>query len=261
MILPSWSTDVTIRQLVHHTSGIPDFFDLLAVDGTPPTEPADDTDVLRVLDTVTELDFTPGSQWAYSNTNYVLLGWIVEDVTGTDFAAFVAAEIFEPADITAVVDPAGAVADRATSYNLWGYTATGRTWRDADSPWTFDGPGGVQTTPSDLVRWASQYWAPTVGPTDINDTRLDDAVDTGNGDRYGFGIFESEVDGFTSDGKYAHLNGVSALAHEGGWEGFVTGFLVAADLRTAVATTCTSVEVVPLVPAGWLPLEILSYWI
>ena len=190
-----------------------------------------------------ELQFPPGSEFSYSNSGYVLLAEVVRHVTGTDLATFLRTEVFDPLDMAAVVDPGGDLPGRATSYTASGHTRAGPSWASEDSAWTIQGPGGVQTTPTELVRWASQYWKPTIGSAAINALRLDDAFQLPTGERYGYGIGQSVVD-VPDWHKDAQWNGTRLLAHSGGWEGFITSFVVAPDHLVAVAATCTSPVVV-----------------
>jgi CubicO group peptidase (beta-lactamase class C family) len=222
--LPPWADQITVDQLVHHQSGIPDYIGLLLAEGKAFTDVTTDADALTALAKATDLEFAPGSQFSYSNSNYFLLAQIVLSVTGDDLGAFLATEVFEPLQLDAVMDPTAQIPAKATSYS-----PNGDGWLVADSPWQQLGDGGIQTTPTQLVKWASEYWAPTIGPDDINSQRLADAVDEGSGiGSYGFGITETTVDG------------EPVLSHSGGWGGFVTTFVVDPARKLAVAGTCTA---------------------
>jgi CubicO group peptidase (beta-lactamase class C family) len=246
--LPAWSEQVTVRQLIHHQSGIEDYIVLLVESGVALTDPADDADALRVLNEATQLRFEPGTGWEYSNSNYFLLAQVVLNVTGDDLGTFLSREVFEPLGLRAVMDPTAAIAEKATSYG-----DAGGKWQVADSPWTQLGDGGVQTTPSELVHWASQYWAPTIGGADINAIRFDDAVEVdpeeASAPRYGFGMMEFELDGHR------------ILSHSGGWGGFVTTFLVVPDEQLVVTGTCIAPESVPVTDSGDGGIDILRAWI
>jgi CubicO group peptidase (beta-lactamase class C family) len=246
--LPAWSEQVTVRQLIHHQSGIEDYIVLLVESGVALTDPADDADALRVLNEATQLRFEPGTGWEYSNSNYFLLAQVVLNVTGDDLGTFLSSEVFAPLDLRAVMDPTAAIAEKATSYG-----DAGGKWQVADSPWTQLGDGGVQTTPSELVHWASQYWAPTIGGPDINAVRFDDAVEVdpeeASAPRYGFGMMEFELDGHR------------ILSHSGGWGGFVTTFLVVPDEQLVVTGTCIAPESVPVTDSGDGGIDILRAWI
>jgi len=246
--LPAWSEQVSVRQLIHHQSGIEDYIVLLVQSGVALTDPADDADALRVLNEATELRFEPGTGWEYSNSNYFLLAQVVLNVTSDDLGTFLSREVFELLDLRAVMDPTAAIAEKATSYG-----DAGGTWQVADSPWTQLGDGGVQTTPSELVHWASQYWAPTIGGPDINTIRFDDAVlfDSGEASapRYGFGMIEFDLDGRR------------VLTHSGEWGGFATTFVVVPDEQLVVTGTCTAPESVPVTDSGDVGIDIVRAWL
>jgi CubicO group peptidase (beta-lactamase class C family) len=71
--LPAWSHRVTLAQLMHHTSGIPDYQQRLLDEGHPVSEPTTQQQALQTLAAVRRLAFSPGSAWEYSNSNYLLL--------------------------------------------------------------------------------------------------------------------------------------------------------------------------------------------
>lgn len=238
-----WANLPTLRQLIHHESGIPDYINLLAEQGVPLTGSSTDADALDALAGVADLDFEPGSQWEYSNSNYFLLAEVVETVTGSDLGSFLAAEVFVPLGLDMVMDPTASIAAKATSYER-----VGEEWIVADSKWEQLGDGGIQTTPTELIRWASQYARSTIGADDINEQRIFGAADTGFGTSYGAGIQELDVDGI---GR--------VLSHSGGWGGFVTLFTVAPDRRIAAAATCTSPDVLSELELGD-ETDLLALW-
>jgi CubicO group peptidase (beta-lactamase class C family) len=245
--LPAWAGKVTVAQMLHHTSGIADYIELLNRSGVPVTAPATDADALRVLK-ASKLRFVPGAKWEYSNSNYFLLGQVVFAVTGRDLGNYLRREVFDPLKLDAQMEPNTTDPRKATSYAR----KDGR-WVVADSPWEQLGDGGVQTTPTQLVRWASQYWNPTIGGPGLLRGRTRGAVATGEkpGERYGAGIFTRR------DPALGRV-----LSHSGGWGGFVTVFDVLPERRLAVAATCTSQEV--FTRPGGVPQDIaerlLTIW-
>ncbi len=253
--LPVWASGLTVAQLMHQQSGIPDYIDLLVgrgfdVTGTSPTI----DDALAALGDVVDLRFTPGARWEYSSSNYFLLSQVVQAVTGEDLGTFLTAEVFEPLGLDMVIGPIAAIEDKAVSYK-----DAGGKWLVADSRWEPTiGAGGIQTTPSQLVAWAAQYWAPTIGAPTINAERLEAAVvapvvadvDVVGGIRDGAGIFEADVGGDVG----------RVLSVSGYWGGFVTEFSVAPAHRVAVAVTCTSPSAWRQLPRG-LDVDVLASWI
>jgi CubicO group peptidase (beta-lactamase class C family) len=229
--LPEWGNRVTVLQMIHHTSGIPDYIGLLLEKGFAFTETTTDADALTALAEATALDFEPETSWAYSNSNYFLLGQIVLNVTGDDLGAFVAERIFTPLGMDAVMDPLTTNPLKSFSYEEDG--AGG--WKSADSPWQQLGDGGIQITPTELLKWASQYAEATIGGPGMAELRTD-MVPTGEAGlpaEYGYGIMKIDLDGQT------------AMTHSGGWGGFVTSFITVPDEALAVAGTCNAGAVVP----------------
>lgn len=220
--LPAWADRTSISQLLHHTSGVPDYIGLLDAEYADRTTVRDALVALRAVD---ELEFEPGSEFSYSNSGYFLLSQVVEAVTGQTLAVDLAANVFAPLALDAVMDPVPDIAERATSYE---------DGNVADSLWEQTGDGAIQTTPVQLVKWATQYWDPTVGGTELLRARSAGAVDQGDGDRYGAGIVISEDD-----------DGATVLTHDGSWAGFVTGFVVRPEERLAAAVTCNDADLDP----------------
>ena len=219
--LPGWADVVTLTQLVHHVSGIPDYTSGLGAAFTDRTTQQDAIDYAAAIE---DLPSAPGEKFSYSNTNYVLLAEVVARASGRPLPDFARTEIFDPLGLAMVFDPEGASPDATDRTSPRGYTgdpASGK-WDPAGSRWGQVGDGSVQTTPSELVRWADEYRAGRLAGT-LQEARYDGAVDVGGGDRYAAGIVERR------DGS---------LWHGGGWAGFLSDFWVSPDRSTAVAVTC-----------------------
>lgn len=222
--LPDWAATVTVAELMHQTSGIPDYIGLLEEQGYQSTDRTTQAQALQALAAAPELGFRPGAHFEYSNSNYLLLGEIVRRVSGHPLPEFLSTEVFQPLGLAMVVDPVGKIPEKAVSYDKGD---NGSQFRVLDSPWEQIGDGAIQTTPSQLVRWADNYRTGTVGGPKLLDEQLAGAVETepGGGDRYGAGIF-SRADG--------------TLEHSGSWAGFITEFRISSDRRTAVAVSCNT---------------------
>ena len=153
---PDYGRAITVRHLLQHTSGLPDYEDLMpAPDASVPVEQAqiDDAGVLELLKKQPAGWFAPGALWRYSNSGYVVLGLIVEKVSGRAFPTFLRDRIFEPLRMTgttAFVRGRNTVSDRA-----FGYTKEGGRWRFTDqSPTSATlGDGGVYSSLYNLSLW------------------------------------------------------------------------------------------------------------
>lgn len=161
----STTGQVTLRQLLHHTGGFPEFEALMLVSGQigfdwprsasglpSPIEPTSQ-DVLALLSQVQELRFVPGTKWEYSNSGYVILAQVVERVGGRPFPRFLQEEVFKPLGMERTV-----VADRLRPPipgAATGYTLKNGTYLDIDyAPHrAVYGHCNVYSTLDDLCRW------------------------------------------------------------------------------------------------------------
>ena len=158
--VPEYSAakDVTLAQLLGQVSGIPNYTDTAAFKALVVTNGGKMTiqqrgDVARIVALVKDkpLDFAPGTRWAYSNTNYALLGRVVEIASGMPWDAYVRANILRPAGM----NESGFMEDEATMTDV----ATGySTEKGALTPTTtFNGwagaAGAIVSTAGDLAKW------------------------------------------------------------------------------------------------------------
>src|SRR5687768_11256733 len=95
--VPDFGSPLTIRQLVHHTSGLRDQWQLLELSGWRYSHDLiTDADVMSLVRRQKTLDFAPGSKYSYSNTGYTLLAQIVGRVSGRSFREFTTERLFAP---------------------------------------------------------------------------------------------------------------------------------------------------------------------
>jgi CubicO group peptidase (beta-lactamase class C family) len=144
----SWR-NITLRQLLSHTSGIPDYLSDLRHDFPNDTPP--EAIVKAAMEA--PLQFAPGTKWAYSNTGYVLLGMVVQKVSGKSYDAFLKERVFGPLGMvdTRRDTPDGVVPRRATGY-LW----YGGAFHNGDFlkfMMTNHGDRGLLSTALDLAKW------------------------------------------------------------------------------------------------------------
>lgn len=148
--LPSEWYGVTVRHLLTHTSGIPDYEEIGTYDTyqfrlTP-------EEVVRIAHS-RPMDFVPGNGWYYSNTGYFLLSRIVERVEGRPLNAVLASRIFEPLGMTQtrMANPEVIIPNRASGY--WVDKTGGLINRWATEPSSTLGAGGLLSSARDLARW------------------------------------------------------------------------------------------------------------
>ena len=149
---PAYGGAIAIRNLLTHTSGLPDYEDLMGTEWSAAHQ-IDDRQVFDLLRRQTHGKFAPGSSWAYSNSAYVLLGVAVAKISGQPFPQFLRRRIFAPLhmDTTlAFVKGAGSVSNRAYGHSRrpGGFVET-----DQSSTSATLGDGGVYSNLEDLARW------------------------------------------------------------------------------------------------------------
>jgi CubicO group peptidase (beta-lactamase class C family) len=164
--VPDFGKTITIRQLLHHTSGLRDYFDLMFLKGARIDEVVTQEDVFALVKRQRALNFSPGQQFLYSNTGYLLLGQIVQRVSGMPLAEFARMRIFEPLGMkhTQFLNGYGTlVPQRVLSYLPSG--AGGYDYVAVCE--AADGAGGVVTTAGDLARWDRNFYDGRVGGMDL----------------------------------------------------------------------------------------------
>ena len=153
---PEYGRAMTVRSLLDHTSGLPDYEDLMA-----PPDPAlpvervqiSDAEVLELLKRETAGKFPPGARWAYSNSGYVVLGLIVAKASGRPFGDFLRERIFLPLGMSGTLAyerGRNDVVNRA-----FGHGRDNGAWVEKDqSPTSATlGDGGVYSSLADLLKW------------------------------------------------------------------------------------------------------------
>jgi CubicO group peptidase (beta-lactamase class C family) len=213
--LPPWGQSITLEQLMHHTSHIPDYWMVLGDWGYGFSTPASQADAIRAIAAEPELEDTTG--FAYSNSNYVLLAEVVNRVSGDPLPTFLDERIFAPADLEMVLDPVAQAPDIAVSHD-----DNGHSWR---SGWAFYGAVGIFTTPTELARWGDEYRTGDIVADDfsagaVNGTEEDEV---NVGDLYGAGIY------IEKDGGLYHLGRIG---------GFLSKFSISPDRETVVSVMC-----------------------
>ena len=173
--LPHLDPDVTLHQLLSHSAGVPDYFDEAVTDDyealwseRPMHRFRSPSDFLPLFEHL-PMQAAPGTTWAYNNAGYVLLGLVIEHVSGMPYRAYVERNVLEACGMTA----SGFFAlDRLPAGTAYGYLPTrDGGWRtNAYAVPIIGGPdGGAYTTASDLVR----LWDALLGGRLVSDAMRD----------------------------------------------------------------------------------------
>lgn len=160
--IPSYEKPITIRHMLHHTSGIRDYNEMMLVAGFREADWTTSHDALKLLARQKALNFTPGSEFLYSNSGYFLLAMIVERISGKSMREFAAERIFGPLGMSRTQvfnDHSQVFSRRATGYSPG--EAGGFVVNMSD--WEQPGDGAVQTTVEDLLKWDQNFYDPKVG--------------------------------------------------------------------------------------------------
>jgi CubicO group peptidase (beta-lactamase class C family) len=207
--LPDYGQPVTIRHLIHHTSGIWSNDVILCLSGRKFTDPLSTQNDLKMIFRCHTLNFTPGAEHLYCNSGYVLLGEIVERVSGKSLGAFAQERIFKPLGMNRTVfndSPDRAIRNEALSYTRPGDSTWIPTGERSNSS---VGANNLYTTVEDLARWARNFHDQKVGGLDFTEMMQTRGV-LNNGDTlsYAFGLVVGEE------------CGQLAVSHSGATPGF-----------------------------------------
>ena len=218
----TWGSEVTIRELLSHTSGYQDFW---PQDYVPPLmlQPVT-ADGIMDRWARKPLDFDPGTKWQYSNTNYVIAGVIVEKVSGMPLLQFLNQRIFSPLGM-------GSVAD--TNENKLPASDPSGYFRYAIGPlhpapkeakgWMF-AAGELAMTAEDLAKWdISMIHQTVLKPASYREMETEALLKNGVGTRYGLGVqvmslgghrvleHGGEVSGFTAENIVMPEDGIAVV--------------------------------------------------
>lgn len=196
---------ITLHHLLTHTSGIPNFtsfpdYPKLMPLPSPPAET-----FKRFRDK--PLEFPPGTKWRYSNSGYVLLGWVIERTAGVSYEAFVKKNIFEPLGMadTGYDWSAAILPKRAAGYSNEGAVMRKADYIDMSIP---HAAGSLYSTALDLVKWDEAL-------------RAGKLLTPANYKRY----FEPVMDNYAYGWMHRTVDGVRMIGHGGGINGFSTMIL------------------------------------
>lgn len=192
---PIFQKPITIGHLLHHTSGLRDFHDLLAMAGWRGDDYRTNEDILRFVQKQTDLNFEPGEKFMYSNTGYVVLAKVIEEVTKEDFKTWMQRNIFIPLQMTNTYvedNYQRVVPNKATSY----YHSHDRVFEAAQGYWAYTGAGNMYSTTENLLKWAINFYNPQKGwEMSFEMLQILGKLNNGESLTYANGIYVDEVFG------------------------------------------------------------------
>jgi CubicO group peptidase (beta-lactamase class C family) len=197
---------ITVRHLLTHTSGIPDYTDDMVDLRRDYTE-----EQLVRLAAKQPLDFKPGERWSYSNTGYLLLGAIIRRVTGRFYGDVLRERVFGPVGMrtTRVISEADIIPNRAAGYELEQGELKNQRWVSPALNTTAD--GALYFTVRDLAAWAVNLNHRRIpGDSALRASWTPVRLNDGGSYPYGFGW------------SIGHQRGYPRIGHGGSWQGFRT---------------------------------------
>ncbi|HZX10969.1 MAG TPA: serine hydrolase domain-containing protein, partial [Acidobacteriota bacterium] len=210
--MPQYERTITVRNLVHHTSGLRDYCGLLSLAGYvsyldhPTIEETNE-----IISKQKNLNFLPGEKYSYSNSNYFLMGIIVNRVTGQTLNEFAQENIFKPlgmknthfhGDLTVIVK------NRAD-----GYSPEENGFRINMSTFDHVGDGGLYTTVEDMYLWDQSFYNHKLGKDFVELVQTPGELNSGEKLDYAFGLRISEY------------KGLKTVGHGGSWVGYRTSYI------------------------------------
>jgi CubicO group peptidase (beta-lactamase class C family) len=231
----AWN-DIKVHNLLSHTSGLSEYeTDARTKAGGPFYMRLDYTeDELYKKITEMPMDFKTGEDWAYRNTNYVLLGILIHKVTGKFYGDFLQERVFKPLGMsrTRIISEEDIIPRRAAGYRLVKGELKNQEWVSPSLNSTAD--GALYFTVEDLQKWdAALYTEKLLKKTSLDRMWTVEKLNNGTPNKANYG-FAWEIN---------NLNGHRVIEHGGAWQGFTTYIARYVDDRlTVVALTNLDAE-------------------
>ncbi|NCU03730.1 MAG: serine hydrolase [Chitinophagaceae bacterium] len=217
---------ITIEQLLNHTSGIksytnkPEFEGWMRKDMKP-------MEIIKLTEKDT-LEFKPGSDWNYNNTGYIMLGYVIEKISGKTYEEYVQQYLFAPAGMTSSLygSEAKIIRKRAKGYKKQKDVFLNADYLSMTLPYA---AGSLLSTVDDLWKWnKALYSYKLVKKEWIDKATTAHILPGGKNTRYGYGL------------SIVNVQGSKAIEHGGGINGFLTDaiYLPAEDVFAAVFSNC-----------------------
>ncbi|PWT89125.1 MAG: hypothetical protein C5B54_09445 [Acidobacteria bacterium] len=216
---------ITILHLLNHASGLRDYVNLFSLAGINIDNVTTEDDALGMIVRQKGLNFSPGSDWAYSNSGYLLLSLIVKRVSGKTLKDFAAENIFQPLEMLHTQyrnDHTALIPNRALAYE-----EDENGYKLSVSYGEENGDGMVHTTVEDLQKWDENFYSPKIGgkefaPEMEQQTTLND----GSIVEYAKGLF------------IGNYRGLRTVRHSGGSGGYRAYMLRFPDQHFSIACLC-----------------------
>ena len=243
--VPNFGKPITINNLLHHTSGLRDWPETLALSDMDMEAPIMLDTILEMVRRQHELDFAPGEEEQYSNTGYNLLAATVAKVTGQSFRAWTARNIFQPLGMKHTLvcdDPAEVIVNRALSYVPDGTSG----FHQVVSQLAAQGSSSLFISAEDMGRWLLNFQTARVGgKAAIDLMQQPGKLNSGGKVDYAFGV------------ALGRQQGMATVSHSGSWAGYRSYTIWVPEKRFAAAVLANTSN---MDPSG-LALKIADFYL
>lgn len=225
--LPAYPQPITLREMLHHTSGLRDIFSLLFLAGRNAEDIHRTDELVDLIANQKGLNFTPGAEYLYSNSNYFLMSVIIRRTTGKPLSQFAEENIFKPLGMTHTRfydDHTVVVAGRIPAYE----PRQGGGFR-VDWSTNFDkvGDGGLLSSVEDLLLWDRNFYDNKLGKgTLLKEMQTQGVLNNGKKIEYGLGLVITTY------------RGLPVVAHSGALFGYRTALLRFPNQKFSVICLC-----------------------
>lgn len=209
---PEYDRPMTIKHLIHHTSGIRDYLTLWSIAGRNYLDHVPKQVVLDMICSQKELNFSPGEKYLYSNSCYFLLAVIVERISGQTFSEFADSYIFDPLgmeDSHFLDDNTYLIENRAFGY----FNKKDGSFGNRMMRFDLVGSGGLYTSVEDLYLWDQNFYRNELGEGNqelIEKMKTKGRLNSGDEIDYAFALRIAEYRGARTVGHGGSLGGYRA---------------------------------------------------
>ncbi len=232
--MPDYGTPITIRHMIHHTSGLRDYLGLWNIKGRDTMDHMPPDQVLDLIQSQEQLNFGPGEKYLYSNSGYYLLAEIVYRASGSSLREFSRDQIFEPLgmDSSHFHDDHLHIISRKAQ----GYRRSEGGWEFLNQRFALVGSGGLYTTVEDLARWDANFYGNRLGRKE--QSLIERTLETGKLN-----------DGKDLDYAFAQVvgkyRGLPTVRHSGALGGYRAHLLRFPQQRLTAALLCNLANINP----------------
>lgn len=225
--LPDYGHKITLREMLNQTSGFRDFFSLIYFSGHDAADFNSPAELLKLIARQRRLNNLPGDEWVYSNTNYFLLGIVLERATKKTLAEFAAENVFRPLEMTHTLfydDASVVVPGRAPAY----YPGKNGNFQVGwSTTYRLVGGGGLMTTVDDLLKWDENFYSNRLGKgTLLSELQKPGVLNDGMHDAYGMGLI------------LGNYRGLPIVEHDGSLFGYRADILRFPEQKFSVVCLC-----------------------